>query len=133
MNPQVKELWIAALESGEFKQTTGLLKANDGYCCLGVLCMLAVQADVIPEPTYSPSRFAYTFGPGNNDVYTLPEAVRKWAKIPDELGVLTRPELVWGLDEDNPHSIRTFTALSELNDYANYDFKQIAQVIREQF
>ena len=32
-----KDDWLAALRSGEYKQCTGSLKKDDGYCCLGVL------------------------------------------------------------------------------------------------
>ncbi|MDE3022804.1 MAG: hypothetical protein KGI54_13260 [Pseudomonadota bacterium] len=28
--------WIAALESGEYCQTTGALRKDGGYCCMGV-------------------------------------------------------------------------------------------------
>lgn len=33
--------WVAALESGEYKQTRQVLhNGRDGYCCLGVWCRL---------------------------------------------------------------------------------------------
>lgn len=36
------KLWIKVLESGEFKQTHGVLVDDNGkYCCLGVACVLA--------------------------------------------------------------------------------------------
>lgn len=39
MNPTIKRLWLEALESGEYKQTTSVLNNGEGgYCCLGVLC-----------------------------------------------------------------------------------------------
>jgi hypothetical protein len=42
---EVMDLWIAALRSGEYTQTTGKLKRThtgyEGFCCLGVLCDLA--------------------------------------------------------------------------------------------
>jgi len=38
MNPEIKAKWVAALRSGEYKQTTGYLKLDNNYCCLGVLC-----------------------------------------------------------------------------------------------
>lgn len=46
MNAELKSKWIAALRSGEFEQTTGILQARDGdnklsFCCLGVLCKIA--------------------------------------------------------------------------------------------
>lgn len=37
---EIKEPWLAALRSGEFKQAQGsLVKGQLGYCCLGVLCV----------------------------------------------------------------------------------------------
>lgn len=42
MTPELKAKWIAALRSGEYKQTRGRLLRNwrgeDRFCCLGVLC-----------------------------------------------------------------------------------------------
>ena len=40
MNPEIKAKWIAALRSGEYKQTQGVLRDRKGYCCLGVLCKI---------------------------------------------------------------------------------------------
>jgi hypothetical protein len=37
MNQVIKEKWVAALRSGEYKQTKGYLRNKKGYCCLGVL------------------------------------------------------------------------------------------------
>lgn len=36
LDPIAKEVWCEALRSGEFKQTTGELKNDLGFCCLGV-------------------------------------------------------------------------------------------------
>jgi hypothetical protein len=60
MNPEVKALWLKALRSGEYAQSTGALcnlknvgtesrdeYAVKGYCCLGVLTDLAVKAGVV--------------------------------------------------------------------------------------
>ena len=45
MNKSLKNLWVAALTSGYYKQGTGYLKRHRGgkteYCCLGVLCQVA--------------------------------------------------------------------------------------------
>lgn len=35
-----QKAWVKALRSGKFKQTEGVLKDKNGYCCLGVLCEL---------------------------------------------------------------------------------------------
>lgn len=41
MTKYLKNKWIKALRSGDFKQTTGSLKTLDEYCCLGVLCEIS--------------------------------------------------------------------------------------------
>ena len=43
LDATIKAQWLAALRSGQYKQTTGVLRAkeddhNPRYCCLGVLC-----------------------------------------------------------------------------------------------
>lgn len=38
MQEEMKQKWINALRSGNYKQTYGRLKHNDAFCCLGVLC-----------------------------------------------------------------------------------------------
>ena len=48
MNPEIKERWLKALRSGEYKQGTGWLQMDGKYCCLGVLC--AIVADEIDLP-----------------------------------------------------------------------------------
>lgn len=41
MPAKLKELWLKALRDGEFEQTTSTLCDGKGYCCLGVLEMVA--------------------------------------------------------------------------------------------
>lgn len=41
MNKQLRDAWVAALRSGQYKQGVGTLRKGDTYCCLGVLCEVA--------------------------------------------------------------------------------------------
>lgn len=34
----IRTKWCEALRSGKYEQGTGYLRANDKFCCLGVLC-----------------------------------------------------------------------------------------------
>lgn len=48
--PPTKGGWIAALRSGQFRQTTGSLQCEipiggSAYCCLGVACHIEGQKD----------------------------------------------------------------------------------------
>lgn len=40
MKRELKEKWIKALRSGEYKQAQRRLRTSEGFCCLGVLCDL---------------------------------------------------------------------------------------------
>lgn len=44
MSKIVKKKWLNALRSGDYKQTTGALQDEKGYCCLGVLCEITGNA-----------------------------------------------------------------------------------------
>jgi hypothetical protein len=41
LDPEIKEKWVAALRSGQFKQGRGSLRNGNQYCCLGVLCVIS--------------------------------------------------------------------------------------------
>ena len=52
MKEEIKARWLAALRSGKYKQGRGRLArksdaGEDQFCCLGVLCELAVEDGVI--------------------------------------------------------------------------------------
>lgn len=44
MKAEIKELWVAALESGEYTQNKGCLRKEGSFCCLGVLSDLYAKA-----------------------------------------------------------------------------------------
>lgn len=45
MNPEIKDMWVDALTSGEYKQGQNVLQCSNGeFCCLGVLCDLYMKA-----------------------------------------------------------------------------------------
>lgn len=41
MKRELRDKWIEALRSGEYRQVTGVLHSDGAYCCLGVLCKVA--------------------------------------------------------------------------------------------
>lgn len=117
MNADVKKKWVAALRSGDYTQTKGvLLDARTGRsCCLGVLTLLAEEAGVCSRgETVSNHRVTCVTFDGENNV--LPESVMKWAGVTDQ-GVRLP-------SEDRP--------LWSLNDTACWTFAQIANAIEAQ-
>jgi len=130
MNPKIKEKWIEALRSGEYKQgQEALLNVYEDtkeYCCLGVLCELYA----IEYPDKAEFRYSGVFytdmdilGHEQNHDNYLPEVVREWA----------------GIDDENPQLFDGGPFLSEINDgssaiyQGDHDFNTIADLIDKRF
>ena len=110
MNQQVKEKWLSALRSGHYKQTQNYLYADNGFCCLGVLCDL--------------------YGKEHNVEWNFDED-GNYYRFQDETGSLPLSVIEWaGVGSHNP-SIPG-TSLVELNDTGS-TFNQIADFIEEHF
>lgn len=131
MNPEIKADWLTALRSGEYKQGKGFLKnevtGTAKYCCLGVLCELAVKAGVIEESEVDEDETVHSFSsnvPGHGTSYSssyLPQGVAGWAGIHYQ-----------GKIYQNDDSGRVRVDLADLNDY-KLDFAGIADVIEKEF
>jgi len=97
--------WIAALRSGEYKQTKGALRKADGFCCLGVLCDLTRKEGLVStdwkERLVTTNRLYFADGEGN-EVYEF-DGMRIWP--PDEVRSLIEtdklPISFWQLAERN--------------------------------
>lgn len=122
MNADVKSRWIAALESGDYQQGTGYLKKQGPadprprYCCLGVLCELALAEGVITEvdtSVRSEDGASFTYFAG--DCALPPPEVWEWAGLESKFGVYGQ----WSTD-----------TLTYANDRGQ-TFIEIAGIIRE--
>ena len=145
MKAKVRDMWADALESGRFQQTTGKLRNDEGYCCLGVLCDLAIENGVAikweggeylvqcpePEDPYGEvdEHGQYWVTHGDED---LPQSVQVWAGFS-----ISNPTLVEAQDEvvaDDGIRERAAddgSAIS-LNDGRGWSFVQIAAAVRQQ-
>jgi hypothetical protein len=111
MNAEIKKLWVDALKSSEFQQTSQVLKNADGYCCLGVLSELHRRenpgvCDWFPVSNSYGECFSYRRSQDDNagSPFLLTHTVCKWAGLND------------GNDNPRvPYGQGTFM-LSELND-----------------
>lgn len=121
MDADIKQEWVRRLRSGDYKQGMAYLRrTDDTYCCLGVLCEIAVEQNVIPEPTNTNSFLEdsyYAYGVGNTGV--LPKVVMAWAGLDDSVPDVYIPEF-------------GRVSLAGLNDGEGYTFDQIADVIDNQ-
>ena len=75
MKKEIKTRWLAALRSGQYKQTKNMLTDGKRFCCLGVLCNLhAIETG----ETWQETSDAITYG---LQYLTLPPSVMVWAGL----------------------------------------------------
>jgi hypothetical protein len=120
MKAEIRDRWAEALESDRFRQGTGLLHqinargVPDTFCCLGVLCELAVEEGIVDRKKAGPMAECYAYGKDyDRSTTTLPQAVVDWA------GLRTGNPLIDGL-----------TPAVHLNDSKQWTFKEIAHALR---
>lgn len=102
INKRQFKKWIAALDSGEYKQGAGQLNYNDRYCCLGVGCKVLIPNKVL----YIDHGQIAGGWPGSQPAAPI------WLK-----GI--------NIDFDN----KTGMSLSYLNDEKGYTFPEIATLL----
>lgn len=119
MDSAIKQQWVAALKSGEFKQGEGALRRTDGdgvsFCCLGVLCELYRKEN---GGEWQPRQdgFFEMF----EEHEWLPNEVAIWAGL-DCNGSDTEVEI-----EDGE-----WATLPDLNDGSGWDFPKLADLIEK--
>jgi hypothetical protein len=102
MDEDVKNKWVAALRSGEYKQCRGVLKTEKGHCCLGVLCEVLDHRAILHD-----GRYIY-----GGEKYILPNSIREEA----------------GMKTSHGSWAGNYKCLAELNDEGE-PFGEIADII----
>lgn len=80
MDKRVKDLWLAALRSGDYPKGENALRNTTGFCCLGVLCDLHAKET---GHTWEGCTLMSYYGRTG----LLPPVVMRWAGIPTSLSV----------------------------------------------
>lgn len=115
MKQEIKDKWLSALRSGEYKQGTLQLRYENNYCCLGVLCDLYKKEH--DDASWEADSFVenhFKFHDGSLcDNALITSSVMDWA----------------GLTSNNP-TILDDKALAQLND-AGKSFIEIADIIEK--
>lgn len=124
MDPDVKAKWVEALRSGEYKQGKGVLEQEGKFCCLGVLCDLAVKNGVQVEvgTKLSAMEQARTTYDGAGDM--PPKSVVDWAFPGNDWDNWSKDN-VWNVTPD--HHLPT------LNDAKGWSFEDIARLVEQKF
>lgn len=111
MKKSVAKEWVKTLRSGKYKQGKGKLRHAGRYCCLGVLCEIAVKEGVTDRCSKG-----YV---GTSNIYynmTLPPAVITWGEIASSTEPLGQPGV---------------NLLAVMNDTYELSFSVIADVIEK--
>jgi hypothetical protein len=142
VNPEVKAKWLAALRSGEYRQGKHALNTGgpEGqFCCLGVLCEVALQEGLEglerTQPFASEGDDDAAELHYNGESGRLPYRVQVWADLTDPNPSTSRTYAeVLPEQYSNPNSMygKVKITLAELND-SGYTFQQIADVIERDF
>lgn len=125
MDAEIKNLWVEKLRDGTRVQGRGYLRTEEGeQCCLDVLCEVAVEAGVLPEPTLGTianGESVYMYGT-SGEYLTLPYEVQQWLGMVEDTPSVPIPDCV-------EYFFGETTSLTELNDRHYWTFEQIADVI----
>ena len=125
MKQEIKEKWVAALRSGEYRQTRSTLRDEKGFCCLGVLTDLYLKEN---NKEWVLINTHYSFDDEN---LLLPQQVQEWADIDMDPRLSHKKVsnairiILEGYQSSPPPT------LAVLNDYG-VPFKEIADVIENQ-
>ena len=114
MNKEIKKKWIAALRSGDYKQTSFRLHGNDGFCCLGVLCDIAEKEGICTSLKDHFGHVSY-----DETERILPNSVIQWSGASSH-------------DPEVRDAAGDLSTLIEMNDRVDLGFKGIADVIEAQ-
>lgn len=116
-----KEAWLKALRSGEFTQGKNRLAASNlkngavEYCCLGVLCEVAVRNGAnVTKASKDGHEVSY-----DNRSQWLPNSIANWAGLEDGDPIVSTDD-------------GRLTPLSYLNDIEEMSFEEIARLVEEQ-
>jgi hypothetical protein len=109
MKINIEELktWISALRSGNYEQGKGNLQTNKGFCCLGVACKVLIPVD---QQKLNANGFLH-------------------GSLPDDQP--NAPE--WLQEIDDNFREKTGKRLVSLNDYENYSFDEIANLLEKNY
>ena len=118
MFEKIKDLWVAALRSGDYKQhKKRLTSANrSAHCCMGVLCEVAIKEGVRLhiEKRLDKSRRVTLYYSGMPN--TLPPVAMKWAGMRTSMGAFQK----------------SIGSLVQMNDSGD-SFEKIADVIEKRW
>lgn len=118
MKPSIKEKWVEALRSGDYKQTYNVFRVKDCFDVLGVLCDLYVKEKKLEWIEGENGVYAFP-GKKVQSIAFLPVEVQKWSGL-GEFDTISHK------DHPTPLTPGFFADMTKL------DFKSLADAIEAQ-
>jgi hypothetical protein len=118
MKPSIKEKWVEALRSGDYKQTYNVFRIKDRFDVLGVLCDLYLKEKKLEWIEGENSVYAFP-GKKSQPIALLPVEVQKWSGL-GEFDTISHK------DHPTPLTPGFFADMTRL------DFKSLADAIEAQ-
>jgi hypothetical protein len=123
LNADIKRRWVEALRSGRYPQHQEVLnQPGKGFCCLGVLCEIAVEDDILVRKTYHDRSYIGYVQPdeeGEVATHILTNAIIRWAGLSH-------------LNSETTTKNGKTKSLTAWNDSGEASFNEIADMIEEQ-
>jgi hypothetical protein len=144
MNIEIAEKWIEKLESGEYTQTKGFLRDDNGFCCLGVLSDMYIKEtgkgcwqERLDGDGDNTEKFEFLGSDKECSLGPLHAEVKTWAGMDSHTGIFQpwkmpdeqREKLEELLKQVGAYKVGFRNALTDVND-EGVDFKRIAEIIR---
>ena len=99
MNSTVAKLWVDALKSGKYKKGKNKLNnSNKTFCCLGVLCELAIANGIELEKIVNDDIKSIKYD--DSTIY-LPLKVIGWAGMRSKSGIIDKSQSLVLLNDMN--------------------------------
>lgn len=129
MNPEIRAEWLRRLRSGDYRQGHRQLRQLDvegypTYCCLGVLCELAVERGVVTRRDQDPEGY-------DVDTYVAPPRDDLLTDVPEASDTYPPPTVVRWAGLPDPDPVVAGRSLSGWNDDERTNFARIADLIEE--
>jgi hypothetical protein len=119
MKKEIADVWVQALRSGEYEQGKHSLNEKGKFCCLGVLCEIALKDNVVEKKVFTflddDDSIEETVRYDGSSAF-LPERVQDWAGMKSDSGLY---------DYNQP-------SLTQMND-SDFEFDVIADFIEENY
>jgi hypothetical protein len=120
--------WLKALRSGEYRQTKEVLKSDEGFCCLGVLCDVVDRKGWEDHDLVEASYF-YIFDEDDRDESLIPQRIfSSWTGI---TGAVPDPRTETAEADEKFHDDFLGSMLAGLNDESDWTFEEIADFVEK--